>query len=178
MAQQKQSYLSQIGTSQQERPGPTGTPGEVLSLPCLSQGSEDQQRSPKRKRKMGDQESIHCKASYASLVSLSVGSYLCSLQTSHILPWVSAYHIHLSQQNCTWVRISWHHCIRRLARVFGSSKKPPEHHQKFYGVCGFLSMRPWQIMTLTKRQGIIIPSSITHHPFGPSYIMCPYMCWL
>jgi hypothetical protein len=44
----------------------------------------------------------HWKASYASIPSQSIESYLYFLLTSHILP-----HI-LSQQNTTWVYITWH----------------------------------------------------------------------
>ena len=89
MIQQKQLGCCWIGTSQQEWPGPTRTP-EVLCHVSLNE------------EKIREDAMNCCKASYASTSSLSVESYLYSLQRSHVLPWV------LPQQDTMWVCIMWH----------------------------------------------------------------------
>ena len=76
--------------SQQEQPEPVRMPGEVL---CRASINEVKIREDRRPTKPS-------KASYASTPSLSIESYLYSLQTSPVLPWV------LPQQNTTRVCIS------------------------------------------------------------------------
>ena len=101
--------LSLMCMTQQERLGPAGRPGEVLSCASLS---KDQWRCKTKK---------HCQASYVSkLPSLFVEHYLYSLQTSHVL-----------HGSClsTWVCLSWYHsanqpesvettrCLRRASKM-------------------------------------------------------------
>ena len=64
--------------SQQEQPEPVRMPGEVL---CRASINEVKIRGDRRPTKPS-------KASYASTPSLSIESYLYSLQTSHVLPQV------------------------------------------------------------------------------------------
>ena len=80
MIQQKQPGLHCIGMNQPDCLGQAGTPG-VLCHASLNKVkvSKDENLRPKK----------HHKDSYASLLPLSVESYLYFLQMSHVLPWVS-----------------------------------------------------------------------------------------
>ena len=90
--QKKQPGLHRIGIIQRVQTGPNGMPGEVLCCVFLNEVkiSEDEDVKPTK----------HCKASYASTPSLFIGSYLHSLQTSHVLQWI------LPQPNTRWVCLS------------------------------------------------------------------------
>ena len=90
MTQQKQPGLPWIGMSQQEGLGSAGMPGEVLCHASLTKVKISEDMRPKK----------HCKARYASPPSLTVESYLYSLQISSVLPRV------LPQQNTMWVCLS------------------------------------------------------------------------
>jgi len=88
-----QTRIRSGGTMQQKQPGIHLTrisQDARNSQPCLSKWSEDARPIK------------HCKASHANTLSLSVESYLYSLQTSHVLSG------NLPQQNTTWICIIWH----------------------------------------------------------------------
>ena len=87
MIQQKQPRFCQV-TCKLEWPGPARMPGEVLCHASLNKVTSSKDERPTK----------CCKASYASPVIAE--SYLCSLQTSHALPWVSP------QQSAMWVCFS------------------------------------------------------------------------
>jgi hypothetical protein len=61
--------------NQQEGPGPQGTPGEVLCCAFFNEAEISQETRPRRFEKLGMQ------ASQAQPPSLSVESYIYSLQT-------------------------------------------------------------------------------------------------
>ena len=88
--QQKPPGLQQICLSQQERPEPAGTPEEVFCHASLNEVKISKDLIPLKS----------WKSSYAGTLSLSIESYLYSLQTSCVLPQV------LPQQNTTWVCIT------------------------------------------------------------------------
>jgi hypothetical protein len=98
----------------------TGIDARWNSMPCLSKWIGNQPRCGTKK---------------------AFESYLCSLQTSHAL--------HMSCL-CTWVCLSKLPCEYVLADITlpvgpicGSSKNPPEHHQKLFGA--FFSMKSQQM---------------------------------
>lgn len=69
------------------------------SLSCLSQWSKDQWNEDWRPMK-------HCKANYASALSLSIEYYLCSFQTSHALPWFLPQQHHMNLHHMTYPETS------------------------------------------------------------------------
>ena len=100
------------------------------SLLCLPQGSEDQGRQ-RQETKMGDQGSV-AKLAMPAPSSLSVESYLYSLQISWFLPQQNTTRVCLSQQNSMGVCFSWH--IQKLPfhsvnqpKSAEATKMPPEH---------------------------------------------------
>lgn len=85
--QQKLPGFPQVCMSQWEQPEPARRPSEVLWCASLNKVKISEDTRPLK----------HCKSTYASALSLSVESYLYSLQTSHVLSWV------LLQENITQV---------------------------------------------------------------------------
>ena len=68
-------------------------------------------------------------------------------------------------------QINWEEMTRfcQLAQVHRNSKKPPEHHKKFFGV--FFSKTSWQMMTSKELQGESIPHSPAHCLLGYTYTL-------
>ena len=127
----------------------------------------------------------HCKPSYTSQATLSIESYLHSLQTSHTLLWV--------RQNTMWVCLNrtLHKSISAdISRNFyfalpiglssqkqqEAARTPPEG---FFGA--FLSMKSQQMMTSKEWQGLSIPSALSTICwviFILLNIMYPFTCLL
>ena len=139
MAWQKQPGVSRIGTSQWERPGPPGTPGEVLSCASLSEEAR-----PMTCRKASYVSPCHCLFILSPKPCAFYSSYLSTcLALARALPYhvpclttclaLAQLHVSLHQRTS----------LCQLAGVSRSSKKPPEHQQKLFGV--FLSMESPQM---------------------------------
>lgn len=146
MTQQKQPGLHWISMSQQELRGPEGHQEKFSAVTLLTNcRSMNAVMRPMK----------HCKASFARPPSLSVGSYLYSLQTSRVLPhftssWESVFS--KTRRESVSVDISLPNGLRKQPEA---TRTPPEIFWCF-------SMKSWQTMTRKEWQGEPMPYNSVH----------------
>ena len=118
----------------------------------------------------------HCKANCASSPSLSVDFYLYSCKhhvsspRSCLSKTPREYFLAKLQwglYQLTYSETSTSLC--QLAQVWGRGKKPPEHHQKPFGV-SLYEVTSRQMMASKEWQGLTIPYSTIHCLLGYIYI--------